>query len=379
MQTLNQRLTLHYEFPVVFTRNVFDPGNRALADAMTRLGDGGRAMVFIDSGVNLSVSTVSHWFKSQGFELVRSPVLLNGGEGLKNDFGKLQELLDIILDAHLDRHAYVIAVGGGAMLDLVGFAAALVHRGVRLIRLPTTVLSQNDSGVGVKNGINYRGGKNAIGAFAPPFAVINDFEFLGSLPGRQWISGVSEAFKVAIIRDREFFKWLCEHALAFAGRDTSAMEELVVRCAGQHLEHIRTCGDPFEMGRARPLDFGHWSAHKLERISEFRIFHGEAVAVGVLLDCHYAFLKDWLSAEELEAIRSGLAATGLPVWCKELEDQRLFEGLAEFQEHLGGELCVTFPKGIGQRLEVHEIDLDLMREALCNHRQWAGAAVPVQA
>lgn len=373
MQTHNQRITVQFEFPVIFTRNVFDPGNRALAQAMGCLEQTTkpRAMVFIDAGVPLDPQTVCSWFATHAFELVGVPVLMGGGETLKNDFSKVEQLLDMLLDAHLDRHSYVVAVGGGAMLDLVGLAAALVHRGLRLIRLPTTVLSQNDSGVGVKNGINYRGGKNSIGTFVPPYAVINDFAFLKSLPDRHWISGVAEAFKVALIRDRAFFQWLCSQARRLAERDSAAMEELVVRCAHQHLDHIRSGGDPFEMGRARPLDFGHWSAHKIERLSDFRILHGEAVSVGVLLDSHYAYLKRWLSASELEAIRSGMAAAGLPLWFEELEDPRLFEGLGEFQEHLGGELCVTFPEGVGSRREVHEIDLALMRKALLEMRRVA--------
>lgn len=366
MQTHNQKIALSFEFPVVFTREVFHPENKVLAETMMRLREPGRprAMVVIDSGVALAPETVSRWFAAQCFELAGAPLVLPGGEPLKNDFARVQQLLELMLDAHLDRHAYVLAIGGGALLDVVGFAAALVHRGLRLIRLPTTVLSQNDSGVGVKNGVNFRGGKNAIGTFAPPFAVLNDFEFLRTLPDREWVSGIAEAFKVAIIRDRLFFEWLCANAPRLAARDTAAMEELVVRCAQQHLAHIRTCGDPFEMGYARPLDFGHWSAHKLERISEFKILHGEAVGVGVLLDSGYAALKGWLSAAELEAIRSGLLQAGLPLWFEELADPRLFDGLREFQEHLGGQLCVTFPEGIGRRKEVHEVDLACMREAL---------------
>jgi 3-dehydroquinate synthase len=236
--------------------------------------------------------------------------------------------------------------------------------------VPTTVLGQNDAGVGVKNGINFLTGKNSIGTFSPPFAVLNDFEFLLSLPDRDWLCGVSEAFKVAIIRDLEFFDWLCINAARFAARDFDAMQQLVVRCAGIHLEHIRTNGDPFEFGRARPLDFGHWSAHKLELMSDFRISHGDAVASGVLLDSIYAQLQGWISADELARIRAGLAASGFTPWFAEFDKRHrngqrvIFDGLRDFQEHLGGELTVTFPCGLGARHEVHEIDLAKMESAL---------------
>jgi 3-dehydroquinate synthase len=301
---------------------------------------------------------------------VGEPRVVPGGEAIKNDFKIIEEFMRLLLEERLDRHSYVIAVGGGAVLDAVGLAAALVHRGLRLVRVPTTVLAQNDAGVGVKNGVNFLGGKNAIGTFAPPFAVLNDFTFLLTLPARDWLNGVAEAFKVAIIRDRAFFESLYAQAERYPARDFEAMQQLVIRCAEMHLEHIRTNGDPFEYGRARPLDFGHWSAHKLELISGFRISHGEAVAAGVLLDSIYAQRKGWISAEELAKIRSGLQRSGFHLWFPEFDlrtpagERAIFGGLRDFQEHLGGELCVTFPRGIGARFEVHEIDLALMEAAL---------------
>ncbi len=148
------------------------------------------------------------------------------------------------------------------------------------------------------------------------------------------------------------------------------MRTLVRRCAEIHLEHIRTNGDPFEYGRARPLDFGHWSAHKLEIMSGFRISHGEAVASGVLLDSIYAQMQGWISADECDAIRQGLRQSGFRLWFQALEQRdaagapAVFGGLRDFQEHLGGELCVTFPRGIGARFEVNEIDLAMMERAL---------------
>ena len=200
--------------------------------------------------------------------------------------------------------------------------------------------------------------------------MLNDFDFLRTLPQRDWLCGVAEAFKVSIIRDREFFDWLCANAEKFPARDEAAMEHLVRRCAEIHLDHIRTNGDPFEYGRARPLDFGHWSAHKLELMSGFRISHGEAVASGVLLDSMYAQEQGWLSAGERDSIAVGLTKSGFTHWFDEF-DQRdasgarvIFAGLRDFREHLGGELTVTFPRGLGARHEVHEIDLALMERAI---------------
>ncbi|HET6408528.1 MAG TPA: 3-dehydroquinate synthase, partial [Chthoniobacteraceae bacterium] len=298
-----------------------------------------------------------------------------GGESIKNNFALIDGFMRQMLERHMDRQSFIIIIGGGAVMDGVGLAAALVHRGLRQVRVPTTVLGQNDAGVGLKNGVNFVGGKNALGTFAPPFAVLNDFEFLRTLPERDWLCGVAEAWKVSIIRDRAFFDWLCAHADRFPRRDESAMEALVRRCAEIHLEHIRTNGDPFEYGRARPLDFGHWSAHKLELLSNFRISHGEAVANGVLLDSIYAARKGWITEGEVDRIESGLRASGFKLWFEELDQllpdgkRAIFSGLEDFREHLGGELTVTFPKGIGARQEVHEVEIEQMEQALLALRQ----------
>jgi 3-dehydroquinate synthase len=375
---VRQRIEVKWDFPVVFTHDIFAPGNPVLVETLNRLDENRRhrAMIFIDGHVARALPTlakqVTDYFAAhpRHMEMAAEPQIVPGGEAVKNDFGLVENFMRLMLAAHLDRQSFVVIVGGGAVMDAVGLAAALVHRGLRQVRVPTTVLGQNDAGVGVKNGVNFLGGKNAIGTFAPPFAVLNDFNFLLTLPDRDWLCGLAEAFKVAIIRDRAFFEDLVASAEKYPGRDFAAMQALVMRCAEIHLEHIRTGGDPFEYGRARPLDFGHWSAHKLELLSNFRISHGEAVASGVLLDSIYAARKSWITEAELSAIRDGLQRSGFQLWFAELGQREadgsrtIFGGLRDFQEHLGGELTVTFPRGIGARHEVHEIDLALMEHAL---------------
>jgi 3-dehydroquinate synthase len=383
--TVRQQISVSWEFPVVFTHDLFAAGNSVLIDTLDRLQEARRhrALVFIDAHVADAhpalVQQVAAYFEARSARavLIAPPQLIRGGEAAKNDFTAVEGLMRLMLERHLDRQSYVIIIGGGAVLDAVGLAAALVHRGVRQVRVPTTVLAQNDAGVGVKNGVNFAGGKNAIGTFAPPFAVLNDFEFLRTLPDRDWLCGVAEALKVSIIRDREFFDELHARAERYPARDFAAMQALVIRCAEIHLEHIRSNGDPFEYGRARPLDFGHWSAHKLELLSGFRISHGEAVASGVLLDSIYAEKQRWISPEELAAIREAFFRSGFQLWFDELDlpeadgSRAIFGGLRDFQEHLGGELTVTFPRGIGARHEVHEIDLALMEQAIQELRSFA--------
>ena len=383
-RTILQSIDVNWEFPVVFTQDLFAPENDVLRTTLRRKENHRkhRVIVYIDGHVASALphlaDRVSRFFQthSNDFDLATAPITVPGGEASKNDFRLVEQLLTQLLEQRMDRQSFVIVIGGGAVLDAVGFAAALVHRGLRLVRVPTTVLAQNDAGVGVKNAVNFLG-KNAIGTFAPPFAVINDFDLLLPLPDRDWLSGVAEAFKVSIIRDRAFFEELCETAPRYPARDFAAMQRLVTRCAELHLDHIRTNGDPFEYGTARPLDFGHWSAHKIELLTQFAVSHGEAVAAGVLLDSIYARNQGWLTHQELDAIDNGLRQSGFPLWSDAYDlrnasgERRVYDGLREFQEHLGGELCVTFPNHIGARFEVNTIDLRGMDTAIEELRQRA--------
>lgn len=374
----HQSFVVSFDYPVVFTRDLFDPANRAFLDAATRLQESRRhrAVVFIDSGVAQHHSglprRIETYFSAHAgaLELAAPPCVVPGGEAVKKDLKRIEEITRQFLELRLCRHSLVVAVGGGAVLDAIGFATALFHRGLRLVRVPTTVLAQNDVGVGVKNAMNFGDGKNLVGTFSPPFAVLNDFGFLHTLSDRDWIGGISEAFKVAIIRDAEFFGELCRDAKKLRARDADAMEHLIRQCAKLHLEHIRTSGDPFEYGRARPLDFGHWSAHKLESMSGYRIGHGHAVAIGIALDSCYAARKGWITDQEFGSICRGLADSGFSLWDPLLERTakegklEILDGLKSFQEHLGGELYITFPKGIGSKFEVQEVDADLVEKCI---------------
>jgi 3-dehydroquinate synthase len=261
-------------------------------------------------------------------------------------------------------------VGGGATLDMAGYAAATSHRGIRLIRLPSTVLAQNDSGLGVKTSVNRFDKKNFLGTFTPPFAVIDDFELLESLSDRDWRSGAAEAVKVALIKDSEFFRWIEENAALVAKRNSSAMEHLIYRCAQLHLRHIAG-SDPFETGSSRPLDFGHWAAHKLEQLTNYNLRHGEAVAIGMALDVTYSHLMGMLSEDSWDRILRTLLDLGLPVYAPELETGDLFAGLTEFREHLGGELTILLLRDIGQPVEVHKITAEKMKESVAVLSQYA--------
>ena len=301
--TIQQKVQVHLEFPVHFTQNLFAINNDILWQCISRKEPKKqhKVLFFIDDCVVKEhpglIESIKQYTRknSEKLDLVTDPVVVIGGEKAKNDPAIIDLAHSLIEEHKICRHSFVIAVGGGAVLDMVGYACATPHRGVRLIRVPTTVLSQNDSAMGVKNAVNAFNKKNFLGTFCAPYAVINDREFLKTLCFRDWISGISEAIKVAMIKDRDFFEFIKEKASRLAARDLVVMEQLIFRCAELHLEHIRCSGDAFELGYSRPLDFGHWSAHKLESLSNYRIRHGEAVAAGIAMDSYYAYRKNLIT------------------------------------------------------------------------------------
>jgi 3-dehydroquinate synthase len=427
--TIEQRFAVNYSFPVVFCRDLFGPENEILADLLVRAGSGRhRLLACIDSGVSQACPDLARrladYVRAHAgiMELAAPPVVVSGGESCKNDPTILPRLHDLIGRHHLCRQSFILAIGGGAVLDTVGFAAATAHRGLRLIRLPTTVLGQNDAGVGVKNSVNFGGRKNFLGTFAPPYAVINDFTFLDSLPPRQLRAGIVEAVKVALIKDRNFFDYLRGQRHQLATFEAEYLEEMIRRCAVLHIEHIGSQGDPFEFGSSRPLDFGHWSAHKLEEISSaafnaaprrdnalptgkpsqatgapwqrpvnyttsvceaadpppqgginsadsvpcegLPLNHGEAVAIGIGLDTLYSREAGLLQTEAAEAILSTLEDLGLSLYHPALEQLEIVSALGEFREHLGGELTIPLLREPGCLHEVHAIDEKLMQRCI---------------
>lgn len=222
----------------------------------------------------------------------------------------------------------------------------------------------------MKNGVNAFGYKNMLGAFAPPVAVINDSAFIDVLPGRDKRAGMAEAVKVALIRDGEFFSWLEEKAEALALFASEPLDRLIRHCALLHMRQIATGGDPFERGSGRPLDFGHWSAHKLEALSGYELRHGEAVAIGIALDTRYSVEAGLLPAGDDQRVRALLERLGFALWHPACEargprgERLLLAGLEEFREHLGGALTVTLLAGIGRSVDVHAMDHGLIDQAI---------------
>jgi len=363
---IKQKFSVSYQYDIHFISGLFTPENRSLSDFFVAQGDGPvpKLLVVIDEGVVTHhpalIERIRDYFGPESAaQLIEDILLVPGGEAIKNHWESVDRIIEAVDRHGIDRHSYIMAIGGGAVLDAVGYAATVAHRGIRHLRVPTTVLSQNDSGMGVKNGINYRGKKNFIGTFSPPVAVFNDNLFLLTLNDRAWVSGISEAVKVALIKDAAFFDWIESHAASLRRRDSEAMDYLIFRCAELHLQHIAGA-DPFEFGSSRPLDFGHWSAHKLEQLSGFEVLHGEAVAIGIALDTVYSAIIGMLPPHDAQRVLTVLQELGLPVFHPLLEGagatHPLLAGLEEFREHLGGRLTIMLLRAIGRGVEVHQLE-----------------------
>lgn len=367
MKSIQQTFSVPFEYTVHFTEDLFEEKNPLFAQVVSTFRTT-KVLFVLDEGVTAANPTLLDKIENyaethtKDFILCSKSLIIPGGESVKNDRRYIEQILDASNTYGIDRHSFIVAIGGGAVLDMAGFASAIAHRGIRHIRIPTTVLAQNDSGIGVKNSINAYKKKNFLGTFAPPYAVINDSTFLHTLDDRDWRSGISEAVKVALIKDAPFFEWIEANSTGLAARKMSPMKELIFHCAKLHMDHIAG-GDPFELGSSRPLDFGHWAAHKLEQLTNYELRHGEAVAIGISLDATYSYLKGLISSEDLDRIIHLFKKLNFQIHVPELSDENVLKGLEEFREHLGGELTIMLLKDIGQGIEVHEMDSDLIIQA----------------
>ena len=379
MTSIQQKFDVAFEYNISFSTDLFSTSNNTLIDLISNENKECKKVAFvIDDGVVSChpklVTKIDLYCINYLDKMIKPqrPLILKGGEQCKNSMDCVTKVLKLIEEAKIDRHSYLIVIGGGAILDMAGFAAAIAHRGVRLIRIPTTVLSQNDSGVGVKNSINFFGKKNFLGTFSPPFAVLNDINFLYSLTDRDWRSGIAEAIKVALIKDKYFFNWVENNVGLLNARNMEAMEELIRQCAILHTSHIASGGDPFEKGSSRPLDFGHWSAHKLEQLTEYELRHGEAVAIGIAIDVKYSHLVGFIDESTTKRVLNVLKSLGFDLYHPVLEqngehkefEPEIISGLEEFREHLGGDLTIMLLKEIGCGIEVNDMHYALILEAI---------------
>ena len=394
-----------FQHRVWWSDRVLTPGNAAFAAALA--GVHGRCVAFVDSGVAQSWPNLQHQLADAFAALQTTPLksapntahaetnpqlqhsavaetaatlppslahveTIPGGEACKDGLKFAERVAKICFDHGVNRHGAVIAIGGGAVLDAVGFGAAIAHRGVRMIRIPTTTLAQDDSAMGVKCGVNMYGQKNALGCFTSPWAILCDEHFLSTLPIEHFLGGFSEVVKIALLKDAPLFEQLEICASNILVRDMKVATPILRRSAWLHREHILNGGDPFEVGSARPLDHGHWSAHRLEVLSQFAVPHGQAVSIGIALDACLAVEMRLLDASVAKRILRLLQSLQLPIWHPILEaDNQLFAGLEQFRQHLGGNFAIPLLNAIGSSREVTRISAEDLRKSIITLRTLA--------
>jgi 3-dehydroquinate synthase len=309
--------------------------------------------------------------------LVRSPLALSGGEAIKQSAKPVRRMVDALRAGNICRHSVCLAIGGGAFLDAAGLAAALFHRGVRLVRIPTTALAQCDSGVGVKNAINYAGSKNLLGTFAPPWAVLNDSR-ISSIPSPLplLLDGIAEAVKVAAIKDAAFFRSIERAAPNIAGATSppSAASSSAAPCC------TSTTSPPpaIPTNSAPPAP----STTAIGRRTNSRRSPSTASPTAMLSPSASPSTPSMppasASCPKNTPLRlvATLRTCGLPVYAPELSmaDRRgrlaVLAGLEEFRAHLGGDLTLTVPAPLGSRSELHSVDETLMADCIAALAEW---------
>jgi len=272
-------------------------------------------------------------------------VVLPDGEEYKT-LDTTAMILDALVRYRFSRDGVVLALGGGVVGDMAGFAAAIYQRGIDFIQVPTTLLAQVDSAVGGKTGINHPGGKNLVGAFHQPLCVLSDSDTLRTLPDRELSAGLAEVVKCALIADAQFFSWIEEHAAALLARDAGALNHVIRRSCEIKAEVV--AGDEREHGRRALLNLGHTFGHAIEvRAGYGQLLHGEAVGAGMAMAARFSQRLGWLPAPEVQRITALLEALKLPVVPPRVNADEFLAAMAMDKKVLGGQIRLVLLPVLG--------------------------------
>ncbi|MEP5729647.1 MAG: 3-dehydroquinate synthase [Sulfitobacter sp.] len=300
---------------------------------------------------------------------------LPAGEGTKN-WTQLERCVDWLLDQQVERNDIVIALGGGVIGDLVGFAAAILRRGVRFIQIPTSLLAQVDSSVGGKTGINARQGKNLIGAFHQPTLVLADTDVLGTLAPRDFLGGYGEVVKYGLLGDEAFFEWLEKNGPSLAAGDQAARIAAVRRSVEMKAEIVMR--DETEQGDRALLNLGHTFGHALETATGYgaRLLHGEGVAIGCAMAFELSARLGLCAQEDPSRVRAHLRAMGMKTDLADIDGdlpsaEALLDLMGQDKKVIDGQLRFVLVRGIGQAFVTADVAsdvvLDMLKDALQDH------------
>lgn len=290
-------------------------------------------------------------------------IVLPDGEQFKN-LETVNAIFDVLIANRFSRKATLVALGGGVVGDMTGFAAACYQRGVPFIQIPTTLLAQVDSSVGGKTGVNHPLGKNMIGAFHQPQAVLIDTDVLSTLDQRQFRAGLAEVVKYGLIRDSDFFFWLEENIDRLCRLDGDALAETIKRCCQCKADIVEE--DELEGGVRALLNLGHTFGHAIETGEGYgEYLHGEAVAIGICMAADLSCRLGWLQDDAVERIRKLLERIGLPVSPPEnMTRQKFLDLMAVDKKNVDGNLRLVLLKGIGEAIVTDKFASDKLLETL---------------
>ena len=344
-------------YPILIGRDSFR--NKDLLDAC---GLRSRRYVVVTNDVvgPLYFERVAQFFSIRGAAVEQ--VIIPDGERFKTQ-ETLTSIYDQLIERRVDRSTTIVALGGGVVGDVAGFAAATYQRGVPLVQIPTTLLSQVDSSVGGKTAINHPAGKNMIGSFYQPQAVIIDLEMLQSLPEREFQAGLAEVVKYGAIMDAAFFVWLEQNVTLLMKRDFDALGYAVERCCMSKARIVED--DETESGSRALLNFGHTFGHAIEAgLGYGKWLHGEAVAVGMLLASRLSVLMGSLTQSDWDRIERLLSSIGLPIDAPDLGRERYLELMGYDKKVLDGKLRLVLLKSLGAAYVTGDFPRDLLVEVL---------------
>lgn len=300
---------------------------------------------------DLHLDTVLHVLPSD--KQIVTCILADGEQYKTQD--SINQIYDMLMQSHFNRDCTLIALGGGVIGDMVGFAAATFMRGVNFIQIPTTLLSQVDSSVGGKTGINHPLGKNMIGAFWQPRLVVADMATLTTLPARELSAGLAEVIKYALIGDIAFLQWLETHITALVNLDLGLLAQAVLVCC-QHKAQI-VAEDEFETDKRALLNFGHTFGHVIETHEGYGTWlHGEAVAMGMLQAVQLSQKMGWLTVEQVERVRQLLANAQLPLAPPPIEASTALELMRHDKKVKAGKIRLILLKQLGEGIMTSDYD-----------------------
>lgn len=274
----------------------------------------------------------------------------------------VKDLYVFLIEHHYDRKDMLLALGGGVVGDLTGYSAATYLRGIDFIQVPTTLLSQVDSSIGGKTGVDFDAYKNMVGAFYMPKLVYINIETLKTLPERDYFSGMGEVLKSGLLKDAEYYVWLIDHIYEICDKDTATMEELVYRC--DQIKKAVVEKDPTEKGDRALLNLGHTLGHAIEKYKNFELYHGECVALGIICAAFISWKKDMISMDEYYEIRDMFVPFNLPISIEDIDVDEIVKLTKSDKKMEGGTIKFILLKKVGKAVIDTTVTEDEMKQAL---------------